>query len=150
MSGDIPGIKEAAMPLSENEQRILDELEKQLRSDDPSLANAFSDTSGTKINKKRLGIGAVGVFVGLAILVFAVWQHAIWLGVLAFILMVASATFGLSSPRATPAHQGDPRSEHPAFGRGVPHSKSKGSKGKTSGFMRTLEERWDRRDQDRR
>lgn len=137
------------MPLSENEQRILDELEKQLRSDDPTLADAFSEPSPRprSIDTKRLAVGAGGVVLGLAALVFAVWSHTIWLGVLAFVLMVASATYGLSASRPEKPHPHDPRHQHPAFGHGV---RGGGRRPKQSGFMRAMQERWDRRDGERR
>lgn len=129
------------MPLSEKEQRILDELEKQLRSEDPGLDHAFRERPRRSVDKTRVVLAALGVAAGLGLLIFSVWVKVVWLGVLAFVVMLLSLTFGMtgSAPR-TPA-PGDPRREHPAFGGGSREKRSRGSK-----VMRTLEARWDRRE----
>ena len=138
------------MPLSEKEQRILDELEKQLRSDEPSLASSLAPSpTPVQVDGKRLIVGAVGVVGGLAMLVFAVSLPQIWLGVLAFVIMVAATVYAVSgSPTSqsasapTAPHAHESRSAHPAFG--SPKKKSQSS------FMKKMEERWDRRSEDER
>lgn len=139
------------MALSENEQKMLDELEKQLFADDPKLARTFSSSSAssggseaaqkTTLNPRRIVLGCVGVLAGLALLVFAVSLPAVWLGVLAFLLMLGSAVFAITGDRARPAiatvtdaDRRKGRDAHPA-----------GKGGSPQGLMKKFEDRWDKR-----
>ena len=56
------------MPLSEYEQRVLEQMERQLTSDDPKLVNTFQGGSGTRSVRRWLLAGA-GVVLGLTLLV---------------------------------------------------------------------------------
>ena len=53
------------MPLSEHEQKMLDEMERQLFADDPRLARAFSPSRSPRRNGRRIAIGLGGVVLGL-------------------------------------------------------------------------------------
>lgn len=139
------------MTLSDDEQQMLDELEKQLFADDPKLARAFSTSqtddsgsqkpSGGQLDSRRILLGGLGVVIGLGLLVFAVSIPAIWLGVIAFLLMLGAAVYAItgertpSSPNSiTPPPSATGRDAHPA--------------GKGGGLMKRFEERWDRRSND--
>lgn len=137
------------MPLSENEQRILDELEKQLRADDPTLATTFSEPARPALNTRRLIVGGIAIVVGLGLLIFAVSLPAIWLGVLAFLLMVAGAVFAISNDSRPEPATDDPRRQHPSWagsknGKNKKGAKQGGAAG-SQGFMKKMEERWERR-----
>ena len=62
------------MPLSEDEQRILSEIETQLRESDPDLADQVSKTTVYKdaFGKLRWAIVAFVLFLGLAVLLLSV------------------------------------------------------------------------------
>ena len=81
------------MPLSEHEQKMLDEMERQLFADDPRLAKAFAPKAPPRRNGRRIIIGLGAVVVGLGVLVLAVSLPAVWLGVIAFIGMLAGAVY---------------------------------------------------------
>jgi hypothetical protein len=126
------------MPLSEHEQEMLDEMERQLFADDPKLARAFSESEKPRHDGRRVVLGLLGVVLGLVVLVLAVALPAIWLGVLAFLLMLAGAVFAITGPRGGQGKgQGDKPGADPAGG--DPNGSSSGD------FMRKLEERWERR-----
>lgn len=128
------------MALSEQEQRILDELEKQLFAEDPTLAQSFEgETLRSSVSKRQIALGVAVVLAGLALLVFAVSIKTIWLGVVAFLIMVGGAAVMLRSPASRPdVSPHDPRLQHPSF-QGTRAQKN------SNAFMRGFEKRWDKR-----
>lgn len=126
------------MPLSEYEQRVLEQMERQLSSDDPKLVNTFQGRSSGV--KRWLLIGG-GALLGLALLVVGAATSRPIVGVLGFIAMFAAVVFAFSPPRRRgPAgvvgHDGAIR----------PQGKRKGGPAAgPAGFLARLEERWERR-----
>lgn len=130
------------MPLSEHEQRMLDEMERQLFADDPRLARAFDTPAGPRRDRRRIVLGLLGVLVGLGILVLAVALPAIWLGVLAFLLMLASALAAVTAPAVDDAEaDGEPATARTGRRGAAAGAAPAGS----SDFMRRMEQRWERR-----
>ncbi|MGO1284275.1 MAG: DUF3040 domain-containing protein [Brachybacterium sp.] len=127
------------MPLSEHEQKMLDEMERQLFADDPRLARAFAPKAPPRRNGngRRILIGLGAVVVGLGVLVLAVSLPAVWLGVIAFIGMLAGAVYAVTAPSG-PAEGED----SPGGGGGGSGPASSGGDGN---FMRKMEERWEKR-----
>ncbi|RBP61919.1 DUF3040 family protein [Brevibacterium sanguinis] len=132
------------MPLSDHEQQLLDQLEKQLRSEDPRFARNISETqaavSSPGFSARRFVVGILLALVGLAAAIFAitmVTHHGLWiaLGVVGFGLMVAGMYWALSRPHTGGAAV---RNERPAAG---PTPQPKGP----SGFMNRIEDRWEKR-----
>ncbi len=88
------------MPLSEEEQRLLQQMERALAAEDPKLAST--------LRTPRLGAGSrsrfalfVGVFVvGVVGLLAGAMSRQTWLGVAGFVVMVGAATAALSLVRA--------------------------------------------------
>ncbi|MCL2787695.1 MAG: DUF3040 domain-containing protein [Micrococcales bacterium] len=121
------------MPLSEYEQRVLDEMEAQLVSDDPSLASSMTHSTGSD----RRSRAAIGVFLGLCglgVLVGGmVWGH-IWLSLVGFAMMFVAAWIPITS-------LGTRRSSRPS---GPPPASAGSSR---SGLGRRLEDRWNRRNE---
>ena len=130
------------MPLSEHEQKMLDEMERQLFADDPRLAKAFAPKAPPRRNGRRIIIGLGAVVVGLGVLVLAVSLPAVWLGVIAFIGMLAGAVYAITAPGASSEDKGSTDDGGRGGGGG-------GTKPSTSGgdsaFMRKMEERWEKR-----
>jgi hypothetical protein len=79
------------MPLSEHEQRMLDQIERALYEDDPKFANSVDER---RIRRRRPVIAGIGFLIGLICLVSGVMlaQRALGFGVaasvLGFLLMV--------------------------------------------------------------
>ena len=130
------------MPLSEHEQKMLDEMERQLAGD-PRLSRAFAPHSTpSRGNGRRILIGLGGVVLGLIVLVLAVAIPAIWLGVIAFLGMVAGAVYALTAPSSP---QGNSRNDDGGGGGPGPTAPASGGDGS---FMRRMEERWEKRSGD--
>jgi hypothetical protein len=117
------------MPLSEYEQRVLEELERDLGSD-PKLASSLArpHRSGGRILAAVLGVSA-----GLAIVLAGVMSQVPLLGLGGFVLMASSALWGFQPG-------GKRRGSSPqraTSGRGRPAPRR--------GFIARLEERFERR-----
>jgi len=103
------------MPLDDNEQRILDEIERQFYEQDPDLAHAVRniDRSG------RFGVRypLVGLVVGIVV-VLATFTVSRWIAVFGFVVMVVSATalaYGIRNrvqASMRPNQPSDPSSAH--------------------------------------
>ncbi|MBD7981405.1 MULTISPECIES: DUF3040 domain-containing protein [Oerskovia] len=128
------------MPLSEYEQRVLEQMERALTSDDPRLATTLQSTPRKSgLRYVAAGIGVVG---GLLLLVVGAATANPWLGVAGFVVMFAGVAFAFSAPRKRASGpvgvvDGDGKVTPP---RGTTKSSPSGQ-----GFLTRLEERWDRR-----
>jgi len=67
--GHHPAIEHEAMPLSEDEQRILREIEANLSVTDPKLVQQVSDTTLYRHAARMIKLAVVGFVAGLAMLV---------------------------------------------------------------------------------
>ena len=88
------------MPLSESEQRILEEMEQNLLEEDPRFARGGTGESFRFAPGPRSKVGA-GVFVlGIVILFAFFTTQSLVIGVMAFVAMVAGVVLVLGSARA--------------------------------------------------
>lgn len=85
----VPGHRKRAMPLSEEEQRILSEIEAQLSASDPALAQQVSETTVYKHAARAIRWAVLGFIAGLVIMLFTFTTTWV-LGALGFGLMLAS------------------------------------------------------------
>jgi Protein of unknown function (DUF3040) len=76
------------MPLSEDEQRILQEIEENLTETDPRLVQEVSETTLYRHSARAIKWAAVGLVAGLALLVLTFTQ-VLLLGVVGFLIMLA-------------------------------------------------------------
>lgn len=125
------------MPLSEYEQRVLDQMEQQLSSDDPKLASAMHGKSSSRVTRWLLA--GTGVLSGLGLLVVGAAMGRAWLGIVGFVLMFGAVLWGFSSPRSS-----GPRGIVAADG-SVGRRPSKSAPGRRTGFFTRFEERWEKR-----
>lgn len=129
------------MPLSEHEQKLLDQMEQALVAEDPRFAHQMkSPAPFAKPQHKRIVPGALGVLLGLVLVLVGV-NTTMWVGAAGFALMVAGAAYALTPARA-PHLSAVPTSATPA-GKSAGKRKSRNSSGQ--GFMGRLEERWEKR-----
>lgn len=126
------------MPLSENEQRMLEQMERALYAEDPKFASAMRGANRRPGAVRRLVLGGLSIVLGLVVLVLAIPITSVPLGVLGFVLMLGGTAYAVSSQRRSgPLGVVGAGGVRPAPSRGK--SRSRGS------FMHRLEERWDRR-----
>ncbi|MCL2454338.1 MAG: DUF3040 domain-containing protein [Micrococcales bacterium] len=124
------------MPLSEYEQRVLEQMERHLSTDDPRLANRLTQRRHRSVT--RYIIAAIGLVVGLLALVLGVDLSLPWLGAVGFVVMFATVAYAFARPRERGA--ADPGAD--AFGPPKAAGPAKGSK---RGMMDRFEDRWNRR-----
>lgn len=128
------------MPLSEHEQRLLDQIERALYAEDPKFAHSVRSKSPQIHYKRRIVKAALGFVVGVVALMTGLVMNAgsvtIIVSVTGFLLMVACCVWALTSwkrmagvgSEATPPQQSPPAAKPPR-----------------QGFMERFEERWRRR-----
>jgi len=76
------------MPLSEHEQRILQEIEENLSASDPNLAKQVSETTLYRHAARTIVWAALGFVAGLVLLILT-FTRSLWLGVVGFGVMLA-------------------------------------------------------------
>ena len=128
------------MPLSEYEQRVLEQMERQLTSDDPRLANTLQSRGGRRGVGRWLLVGA-GFVGGLLLLVGGASQDQLWLGVIGFLLMFGAVAYAFAGPQTSSGPVGTVRGD----GSVAPRNRGAKKPASRGGFMARLEERWDRR-----
>lgn len=77
------------MPLNENEQRILEEIERRLSEEDPRLVDQVTRTDLYTHGTRRIKLAAVAFLVGLASLLFV--GLSVWIAAAGFVVMTVSA-----------------------------------------------------------
>lgn len=81
-------VGDQAMPLSEEEQRILREIEAQLTATDPGLAQQVSETTIYRHSARAIRWALLGFFAGLALMLLTFTRTWI-LGAAGFLVMLA-------------------------------------------------------------
>ena len=151
------------MPLSEEELRLLEQMERALVAEDPKLASTMRGATLRATARRRALIAAVVFILGIVVLMTGAVTQLIVVGIGGFLVMLVSAYVALVSWRGqdkTPERSGPAESgPHATFsviegGRSRKRSKG-GSKGmpKSPGrrssshgsMMERFEERWRRR-----
>ena len=93
------------MPLSDHEQRMLDQIESALYAEDPKFASSVRGGGFRAPTARRRLQGAALFVIGLAMLVAGVAFHATWVGTLpilsifGFIVMFGGVVYAISGPR---------------------------------------------------
>ena len=105
------------MPLSDREQQILEEMEKNLYEEDPSLAGRAPDKAPGS-DQRGVKIGAAILVAGVVALIFFFGSQSIFVGVIAFAAMVAGLVILGSSLRSifSSPESGEPGRASRAFG----------------------------------
>jgi hypothetical protein len=148
---------EEAVPLSDEELRLLEQMERALAQEDPKFVSALQGRSLHHRNRLRTAAAGVVFLVGVVTLMGGAIAQIIWLGVLGFVVMLTSAVVGLTAWRGRSAHQQPTGSDalfdfndngHPfqviqggRAGRRTRRPKAKSGES----FMQRMEQRWQRR-----
>ncbi|AMO62105.1 Protein of uncharacterised function (DUF3040) [Mycolicibacterium phlei] len=133
------------MPLSDHEQRMLDEIESALYAEDPKFASSVRGGTLRAPSTRRRLQGAALFVIGLALLVSGVAFPATQIGdfpvlsVLGFIVMFGGVVFAITGPRVP----GGPRSLAEPGG-----ARPKRAKGGGGSFTSRMEDRFRRRFED--
>jgi hypothetical protein len=131
------------VPLSDHEQRLLEQIEQALYDEDPKFARLYQTTDVRSHYRSRLIRAAIGVVFGLAMLLAAVIVPLIPLGVAAFLVMLASASYGIASWQRMVGQRIGRSSDQPRPARRARRTKAHSGEGQS--LLQRLEERWQRR-----
>lgn len=123
------------MPLSEHEQRLLEQLEKQLHEDRRFASSMKGPANVGRLSTRNIALGILLVIIGLAGLIFGISQHIIILGVVGFAVMFGGVLLALTKSASGKVGR--------AGGNGA-----KSAAKSNSQFMSSLEERWNQRKRD--
>jgi len=123
------------MPLSEHEQRLLEQLEKQLHEDRRFASNMKAPASTGRLSTRNIALGILLVILGLAGLLFGISQQLIVVGVIGFAVMFGGVLLALRKSATGKIGEGK--------GPGV-----KKTPAGSSPFMSGLEEKWNQRKRD--
>ncbi len=142
------------MPLSEEELRLLEQMERALVAEDPKLASTLRGTT-LRASARRRSFVAAGVFVaGVVVLMTGAVMQQTLVGIAGFVVMLVSAYVALSSWRG---QNQTPEQRHPSAGSHTPFSVIQGGRARKRGprgsrprssqhsIMERFEERWRRR-----
>lgn len=128
------------MALSEQERKLLEQLEASLMADDPKLHDTLSGSSTIRVHRRRAALAGLAFVAGVIVLLAGVQIHPV-ISIVGFLIMLAGALVGINSwQRVAP----DP--DKPASS-GRPKAPSGGPAQSSQDFMDKLEERWRRRQQ---
>lgn len=122
------------MPLSEQEQRLLDEMERHLMRNDADVVSAPRD--GRTLSYRNIVYGTILVLLGLGGLIVGVSQQLIVVGVIGFVVMLGGVLLAVTPGRGP----GKMRVESDR-----PSKKPQSS----SSFMDRMNDRWDKRQGER-
>ncbi|KQX06711.1 MULTISPECIES: DUF3040 domain-containing protein [unclassified Leifsonia] len=122
------------MPLSEQEQRLLDEMERSLYHNDADFVATVGAPRG-RPNYRAIVLGVLLAVAGLAALIAGVAINLLILGIGGFVLMFVGVLVAITPSKRAPAPEELPGSA----------SKTKKSASADRGFMDRLNDRWDHR-----
>jgi Flp pilus assembly protein TadB len=97
--------KEGTVPLSEHEQRLLDQIEQALYAEDPKFASAVRSARRHSHARRSIMLSAFGLLAGLALVLVGLITNLIVLSVVGFVLVVGCCAFAVQvvRNRSTPA-----------------------------------------------
>ncbi|GGO57696.1 membrane protein [Streptomyces daqingensis] len=134
------------MPLSEHEQRMLEQMERALYAEDPKFATALEGSELRRYTRRRVYQAVAGFLVGIALLMAGMVAQQIWISVVGFLVMLGCAVLAVTGWRKAPKN-----------GEQQEQGAAQGSRGGSSGaptrrqprarrsMMNRIEERWQRR-----
>ncbi|WP_335931658.1 DUF3040 domain-containing protein [Streptomyces sp. PTD5-9] len=124
------------MPLSEHEQRMLEQMERALYAEDPKFATALEGSGLRTYTRRRVYQAVAGFLVGIALLMAGMVAQQIWIGVVGFLVMLGCAVLAVTSWRKAPKP-----GEQPAAGAGGANRRPR----QRRTVMDRIEQRWQRR-----
>jgi uncharacterized membrane protein HdeD (DUF308 family) len=119
---------EVAMPLSEHEQRVLEQMERALSAEDPRLVSTLTGAGSAERIRSRLGLAVALVLLGIGTLLGGLIAKLTFVGVIGFALALAGIYLAISGAKAPKMA----KRNHPSA---------------RATFIQRLEERWDHREE---
>ena len=120
------------MPLSDEEARLLHQLEQSLAADDPDFASTLRGSKLLAKSKRVATLSILGFLTGLGLLFGGVVTARTWLGVLGFVVMLGAVYVFVTAGRT-------------GFGGTAERSRPSAAPKPSGSFVDRMEERWQRR-----
>ena len=120
------------MPLSEHEQRLLEQMERALYAEDPKFASSLRSAGPRPGLRRKAVVGVLAALAGVGVLIAGAATSLVVVGVVGFALMVVGTSLVIAALRSGPV-------ETPAVARPAAAPAPK------KGFMDRLDERFQRR-----
>jgi hypothetical protein len=143
------------VPLSEEELRLLEQMERALVEEDPKFASTLRGKSLRQSARRRAILAGVCFTTGVVVLMAGAITEFWAVGVVGFVIMLTSAYVALTAIKgqqaaASGSPEQRPSSQHPSRGftviDGGRGSRTRRTRRVSSGsFMERMEERWRRR-----
>lgn len=135
------------MPLSEHEQRLLEQMERALYAEDPKFATSMRNPRAVSGDRKRVALGVLGFLAGMGLLLTGVATQLVPVGVAGFLAMLGSIWLVLrawhsAASGAAPA-AGAPAGPVRPGPRGPQRPRAK--QRRSGSLTERMEERWRRR-----
>jgi hypothetical protein len=92
-------VKEGIVPLSEHEQRLLDEIEQALYAEDPKFASSVRSARARRRVRSSMLLCVVGVVAGLGLVLIGLLANIVALSVVGFVMLVGAFGYGAQSLR---------------------------------------------------
>ena len=136
------------MPLSDHEQRLLEQMERALYAEDPKFATSMRNPRTIAGSKRRAALGVVAFLSGIGLLVAGVATRLVPIGVVGFLAMLGGIWLAVvamrpgsaeENPEAEPGTSG-PAASGPTRRRRGRASRSKQRSGES--LAERMEERW--------
>jgi hypothetical protein len=124
-----------AVPLSDHEQRLFDQIERSL-AEDPKFASAVRASDPRFHARRRLLVAAFVIILGLALVVYGTVSSNTLLGVGGFVVMLGAAAFAMQSRR-----KGNAPDLHAVGGTASRRTRQT----RKAGLLDRLEDRWRQR-----
>ena len=106
------------MPLSEHEQRLLDQMERALYAEDPKFATSMRNPNPLAGDKRRIALGVLALLAGMGLLVAGVATKLVIVGVIGFLAMLGGLWLAVAALRpSVPAKPTGAAPAQPAAGR---------------------------------
>ena len=132
------------MPLSEEEQRLLEQMEQALSTEDPKFASTLRGSALRARSRRRAALAAADFLAGVAILMTGAVVKMTVVAVIGFLAMLAAAYVFVSQwRRSTSTVEPVPSTPTPRAA-----SRNRATAAGTDSFMDRMEERWRKRRDD--
>lgn len=128
------------MALSEQEQRLLDEMERSLYQHDADVVST-GRPAGAAITARSITISVLALAVGLVIIVGAMAIQQPWAGLIGFAMMIGGVYWAFASSGSSAAGESTTKPGRP----NKPTANASAKPADDRGFMDRMEDRWDRR-----
>jgi hypothetical protein len=135
--------EEEHVPLSEHEQRLLEQMERALYEEDPKFASSLRGKDPRSTFRRSVLFASVGFVLGVVLLMTGLVAKQPIVSVIGFLAMLGSAFFALTSYRRVT--NGARLGVVDAAGARAPRPASRKPQKDRRKFMERVEERWNRR-----